>query len=129
MRMIKSIRLGCADIDKSRSFYDATFAAIGGPANTAPAGYPILMYRGEDSPVLILGKAANGEPTTFANGGTILFEAPTADSVAVWHAAGLANGGTCEGQPEPKPQTGGKMGAYLRDPDGNKLGAYFDFPM
>ncbi len=41
-----------------------------------------------------------------------------------WFAAGLANGGTSEGEPGPRAQAKGRYGAYLRDPDGNKLGCY-----
>ena len=129
MRMIKSIRFGISDIARAKAFWDATLAALGGPLNSAPEGSPRLVYRLEDSPLLILGPAANGEPVTYANGGTMLLEAPSAEAVHAWHAAGLANGGTCARQPEPKPQTGGKIGAYLRDPDGNKIGAYFDLPL
>ncbi len=127
--MIKSIRLGCDDLAKGRAFYDATFAALGLPPSSAPEGYPILLYRFPNSPVLILGAALNGEPVTHANGGTILFDAPSKEAVEYWHKAGIENGGLCEGKPEVKPQTGGAFGAYLRDPFGNKLGAYHGLSM
>ena len=47
---------------------------------------------------------------------------------AAWHAAGLAHGGTtCEEPPGEriKAMVGRVYIAYLRDPDGNKLGAFF----
>jgi catechol 2,3-dioxygenase-like lactoylglutathione lyase family enzyme len=119
-----NLRLGCNDLARTRAFYDATFGALGLPPSDTPDNYPIVMYKLPGGPNLALGPARDGEPATHANGGTILFDADSDEAVAAWHAAGLANGGTCEGQPEPKPQTGGKFGAYLRDPDGNKLGAY-----
>ena len=38
------------------------------------------------------------------------------------HAAGLANGGTDDGAPGPRPQYGrGCYAAYLRDPDGLRV--------
>jgi hypothetical protein len=54
----------------------------------------------------------------------MIFAAESEDAVRAWHAAGLANGGTSDGEPEPKPQARGAFGAYLRDPDGTKRGAY-----
>jgi catechol 2,3-dioxygenase-like lactoylglutathione lyase family enzyme len=119
-----NLRLGTNDLAKSRKFYDATFGALGLPPSQTPEAYPIIMYKIPDGPNFAVGPARDGEPATHANGGTILFDADSDEAVAAWHAAGLANGGTCEGKPEPKPQTGGKFGAYLRDPDGNKLAAY-----
>ena len=77
----------------------------------------------------LLNTAYNVIRDCVANGGTILFAADSDEQVAAWHAAGLANGGTCEGQPEPKPQARGAFGAYLRDPDGNKLAAYHGLNM
>ena len=56
----------------------------------------------------------------------MIFEAPSEDAVAAWHAAGLANGGSDEGAPEPKQQARGAFGAYLRDPDGNKMSFIYD---
>jgi catechol 2,3-dioxygenase-like lactoylglutathione lyase family enzyme len=120
-----NIRLGCNDLNKARAFYDATFGALGLPPSQAPANYPIVMYKIPGGHNFAVGPARDGKPATHANGGTILFEADSEEQVRAWHAAGLANGGTCEGKPEPKPQTGGKFGAYLRDPDGNKLGVYY----
>ncbi len=122
--MLLSVRLGTDDKARAKAFYDATFTALGYPLTDTPPEYPILMYRFPGGASLILGPARNGQPVTPANGGTVLFSAPTPEAVAAWHAAGLAHGGTDEGQPEPKPQARGAFGAYLRDPDGNKLGVY-----
>ena len=119
-----NLRLGTNDLDKSRAFYDATFGALGLPASSMPAEYPIIMYKIPGGPNFAVGPARDGQPATHANGGTILFAADSDEQVSAWYEAGMANGGTCEGKPEPKPQTGGKFGAYLRDPDGNKLAVY-----
>jgi len=126
---LMSLRVGCNDLDKARTFYDATFGALGLGPSSAPANYPIAMYKLPGGPSFVVGAARDGQPATHANGGTILFTADSDEAVAAWHAAGLANGGTCEGQPEPKPQARGAFGAYLRDPDGNKLGAYHGLQM
>jgi len=128
MKMI-NVRLGSNDLARARAFYDATFGALGLPACTTPSEYPMIMYKIPGGPNFMLGSARDGQPTTHANGGTILFEADSAEQVAAWHAAGLANGGTCEGAPEAKAQARGAFGAYLRDPDGNKLGAYHGLAM
>ncbi|MDE2404311.1 MAG: VOC family protein [Sphingomonadales bacterium] len=129
MTSLMSLRVGCNDLEKARAFYDATFAALGLGPSGAPAAYPILMYKLPGSPNFVVGAARDGQPATHANGGTILFAADSDAAVAAWHAAGLANGGTCEGVPEAKPQARGAFGAYLRDPDGNKLGAYHGLQM
>jgi catechol 2,3-dioxygenase-like lactoylglutathione lyase family enzyme len=123
MKMI-NVRLGTNDLAKARAFYDATFAALGVGPSATPAEYPMIMYKLPGGPNFALGAARDGQPATHANGGTILFDADSDEQVAAWHAAGLANGGTCEGAPEAKPQARGAFGAYLRDPDGNKLGVY-----
>ena len=123
---LMNLRLGCNDMAKARAFYDATFGVLGLPPSSMPPEYPIIMYKLPGGPNFAVGPARDGQPATHANGGTILFGADSEEQVAAWHAAGLANGGTCEGIPEPKPQAPGSFGAYLRDPDGNKLAAFFN---
>ena len=119
-----SIRFGTNDLAGARAFYDATFAALGIAKSATPPEYPIALYQLPGGIKFIVGPARDGQPATPANGGTVLFAAASPDAVSAWHAAGLAHGGTSEGQPEPKPQARGAFGAYLRDPDGNKLGVY-----
>lgn len=126
--MLKSVRLGSNDLARTRTFYDATFGALGAAPCATPGEYPIVMWD-LDGVRFLAGPARDGEPCTHANGGTIIFEAPSEDAVKAWHAAGLANGGVDEGQPEAKPQARGAFGAYLRDPDGNKLAAYSNLAM
>lgn len=108
--LLKSIRFGMNDKRKARAFYDATFGVFGVAASDTPDEYPILMYKLPGGQAFIVGPARDGNPATFANGGTILLEAESDEAVAAWHAAGLVNGGA--------------FGAYRRDPDGNKLGCY-----
>ncbi len=77
----------------------------------------------------MIGMPRDGEPATHANGGTIIFAAPSPEAVSAWHAAGLAHGGTCEGEPGERPLARGAVGAYMRDPDGNKLAVYAGLQM
>jgi hypothetical protein len=52
------------------------------------------------------------------------------EQVARWHAAGVANGGgSAEAPPGVREAALGSLYlAYLRDPDGNKLGALYRVP-
>lgn len=126
---ILSIRFGTNDVARARAFYDAVLGTLGVAASNVPAEYPMVLYQLPGGPRLLLGPARDGQPATHANGGTLIFAAESEDAVRAWHAAGLANGGTSEGEPEAKPQARGAFGAYLRDPDGNKLGAYYGLQM
>ncbi|HEX2011244.1 MAG TPA: VOC family protein, partial [Roseateles sp.] len=64
----------------------------------------------------------DGRPASAGNGCMTAFAAASPAAVDAAHAAGLAAGGRDEGAPGPRPRYGeGYYGAYLRDPDGNKL--------
>ena len=115
--------LGSNDLERSRKFYDATMAELG-YQNVVPPEAPSLVYAGPGG-TFIVGKPYDGQPATFANGATLGFAAADDEAVSRWHAAGLANGGTDDGAPGPRERApNNSVGAYLRDPDGNKICAF-----
>ena len=118
--MFSHIMVGSNDLEKGKAFYDAVLASLGvGPGT--PFGDRVI-YRGGGG-AFGLTKPINGQPASFANGGTIAFACSSPEQVEAWHAAGVANGGaTCEDPPGPRENPAGRVYlAYLRDPDGNKL--------
>jgi catechol 2,3-dioxygenase-like lactoylglutathione lyase family enzyme len=124
-----SVRFGTNDLTKAKAFYDATFEAIGIAKSSVPPEYQVALYKLGNGTSFVVGPARDGNPATHANGGTVILRAESDEAVKAWHAAGLANGGTCEGPPETKAQARGAFGAYLRDPDGNKVAAYYGLQM
>ena len=122
MTIFNHATLGTNDLNKASGFYDAALAPLG-VNNLGPMGESGVMY-GADHPELVILKPRNGEPACHANGGTMGFRAPSREAVRQFHAAGLANGGTDEGAPGLRTFTPTAYGAYLRDPDGNKICAY-----
>ena len=114
--------LGTNDVLRARKFYDAVMGALGHVSVPLPHG---TLYPGGEAGNLIVATPANGESHTVSNGHTLGFKAKSYAEVDAFHAAGLANGGTCEGPPGVRENAPGKMyGAYLRDPDGNKICAF-----
>lgn len=113
--------VGAIDLAASTTFYDAALAPLG-VNNLGPFGDSIVLY-GKDKPALLVLTPGNGEAPS-SNGVTIGFAAKSQDDVAAFHAAGLAAGGTCEGEPGPRSHLPNAYAAYLRDPAGNKVCAY-----
>lgn len=118
--MLSHITVGSHDLERAANFYDALLAPLGWQrpwlSPTADrqrcAGWPrFYVYR-----------PFNGEPASAVNGSMVVFLAQSNAAVDAAHAQGLAHGGRDEGAPGPRPRYAhGYYGAYLRDPDGNKL--------
>ena len=123
--MFSHVMLGSNDLERSRRFYDALFAAVGArPATTDPKGRLVYAHQGGR---LLISKPIDGGPATHANGGTIGFDMDGPEQVDAWHRAGLDAGGrTIEEPPGVREFWRGQLYlAYLRDPDGNKLCALY----
>lgn len=73
-------------------------------------------------PPLLIGRPYDGAPARVGNGQMVALLAPSRSAVAAAFDAALAHGGTCEGKPGLRPEYHAHyFGAYVRDPDGNKL--------
>ena len=126
--MFSHMMVGSNDIARSKKFYDATFAAMGGkPATTDDHNRLVYMHNGG---IFIVTPPIDGAPATHANGGTIGLAMSGPEQADAWHAAGVANGGTSiEDTPGLRQGGFGPLYlAYLRDPDGNKLCALHRMP-
>ncbi len=120
--MIGYVTLGTSDLQRAARFYDAIaremgtgrmmefdeFIAWGTPGGAAGIG---------------LTKPFDGNPPTVGNGVMVALEAKDKDQVHRLYDIALANGGTDEGAPGPRGDSG-FYAAYFRDPDGNKLNAF-----
>jgi catechol 2,3-dioxygenase-like lactoylglutathione lyase family enzyme len=123
--MFSHIMIGSNNIERSKRFYDAVLQVIGAGEpirNTAKSGHARLFYR-HNGATFCVSEPINGEPATFANGGTIGFSCNSPAQVEEFHKVAVASGGTpIEDAPGLRE---GQMGAlylgYVRDPDGNKL--------
>jgi catechol 2,3-dioxygenase-like lactoylglutathione lyase family enzyme len=119
--MFSHVMVGAKDIEASRKFYDAVFAALEvKPGFQDPKGR--VWWRSKTGAFGITAPI-DGAPATHANGGTIGFACESTAKVDAWHAAGLAHGGaTCEDPPGWRDGATGRVYlAYLRDPSGNKI--------
>ncbi|WP_234054085.1 MULTISPECIES: VOC family protein [unclassified Xanthobacter] len=132
--VIEHMSLGTTDLKRAIAFYDAVLAPLGlvkvadysddggtsacwGPAGALPA---------PDSPP---GSAPfwvelRPDPIQCPPGFHLCFCAPDRAAVHAFHAAGLANGGTDNGGPGPRPQYGETYyAAFIKDPDGWRIEA------
>jgi catechol 2,3-dioxygenase-like lactoylglutathione lyase family enzyme len=120
--MFDHISIGVADIGRARRFYDNALK---------PIGYALLS-EGETS--LGYGKGSVGfwilqvehpVPPDPRSGLHFCFSAPDVPSVAAFHRAALAAGGTDNGLPGHRDEYGADYyAAYVIDPDGYRLEAY-----
>lgn len=118
---INYIMIGSNDLERSRRFYDPVMAELGG---TIVADYPGFAFcYGFDAGARVwISRPYDKQQAAPGNGMMPGYAGRNEDAVRAAHAAALANGGTNEGDPGPRPQYGPHFfGGYVRDPDGNKM--------
>ena len=120
--MLSHVTLGSNDLPKAKAFYEALFGTLGFTKFfDHPSGGAVYGKDGRPQ-IGVLGPY-DGKPATVGNGTMVVFHLPDTGAVDAFHAKALALGGTCEGAPGPRGDTG-YYAAYFGDLEGNKLAAY-----
>ena len=124
--MFSHITVGTRDLAQASAFYDAVLAPLGLRRRAVvPDGGPeaaCWVSPQQTLPRFYVYMPFDRQPASVGNGSMVAFLAPSAAAVTAAHAAGLAAGGQDEGAPGERPHYAvGYFGAYLRDPDGNKV--------
>ena len=127
--MFSHIMIGTNHLEHAKQFYDAVLGVLGAGEpmrNQAPPGHARLFYL-HDGGMFCVTEPINGEPATFANGGTIGFKCHSPEQVQAFHDVAVAHGGqSIEAPPGLRESSIGPLYlAYVRDPDGNKLCAIY----
>jgi catechol 2,3-dioxygenase-like lactoylglutathione lyase family enzyme len=88
------------------------------------SGITRIRWTGVTHVVFSVGTPVNGERASPGNGVHICFEAADRETVREFHRSALKLGGTDEGAPGVRPNYDAHYyGAFVRDPDGNKIEA------
>jgi catechol 2,3-dioxygenase-like lactoylglutathione lyase family enzyme len=119
--MIDHISLSVRDLAVSAAFYDRLLA---------PLGYAKLVERpnsvgfGKKYPELWLNLRSDMAPPALNPGAHVALRARSEDAVLAFHAAALSAGGASDGEPGPRQAAMTTyFGAFILDPDGNKIEA------
>jgi len=128
--MFSHVMFGTQNLTTTAAFYDALLAPLGlKRLPVRPENAEVLASWNDParrSPSFFICVPLNEQPATVGNGGMVAFLADSSGQVDAAYAAGMKTGGRDEGAPGPRPQYGdGYYGAYLRDPDGNKVHVVF----
>lgn len=121
--MIDHVSIGARNIAVTKRFYDAALQPLGYQCLSDSPGS--LGY-GAKAPVFWVNATEQPVPADSRSGLHFCFSAPNRKSVDAFHAAGLASGGSDNGRPGLRADYGaGYYAAFLIDPDGYRIEAYF----
>lgn len=124
---IDHVSVGVTNIKRSKSFYDAALAPLG----MTPV-YPVEIngqlvgvgYGVAGKPSFWIQLPINGQAASMGNGVHIAFRAETREAVDTFFLAALEHGGIEDGRPGLRTEYHPDYyGAFVRDPDGNKIEA------
>jgi catechol 2,3-dioxygenase-like lactoylglutathione lyase family enzyme len=114
--VIDHVGFEVSDLRRSAQFYDAVFYALG--ARRMFESEHAIAYGINDPQLWIVVRGRAPSPGY----GHIALQASGRAAVDAAHAAGIASGGSDDGQPGQRPQYGRRYyAAYLRDPDGLRV--------
>lgn len=120
--MIGYVTVGVRDMEKAKAFYTELLADLGATV-LMDMGRIAFIGTGMDAPMLSVCTPHNeGDPQP-GNGNMVAITAPSKEKADELYHKAIELGGSCEGEPGQRiPDM--FYGAYVRDPDGNKLVFY-----
>ncbi|MGE3301485.1 MAG: VOC family protein [Hyphomonadaceae bacterium] len=121
------VSIGVTDVRRARRFYDAVLAPLGWkPVMPVEVKGTLLGvgYGEAAQPVFWIQLPANERPASAGNGVHVAFNAATREQVDAFYLAALEQGGVDDGKPGLRTEYHPDYyGAFVRDPDGNKVEA------
>lgn len=119
--MIHHASVGTSDLERAKRFYQAIIPLLG--YRLIKQSEQALDYGASDI-AFSVERPLDGKPATGGNGTHIAFLAGDRGAVDAFHREGLAHGGRDAGAPGARPEYDAHYyGAFLYDPDGNKVEA------
>jgi len=119
--MIHHVSVGANDLERARAFYDPLMALLG-LRLTFEDGKSFGYGTGDT--LFSVETPVDGTAASAGNGVHVAFQASDRAMVRRFHELALANGGTSDGAPGPRPDYDANyFAAFVRDPDGNKIEA------
>jgi catechol 2,3-dioxygenase-like lactoylglutathione lyase family enzyme len=119
--MLSHVSLGTSDADRAAAFYDPVLAVLGLRKLQERDG---SVDYGSTMIEFSLEKPPDGKPASVGNGVHVAFAAASRKQVDEFYRVALASGGSDAGAPGLRPEYDGNYyGAFVRDPDGNKVEA------
>ncbi len=120
--MLSHVMVGTNDLARAREFYDPLLGCIG-LYRQDDSDHPWLCYAApQERTLFLVCSPFDQHPATSGNGTLVAFRAHSHDIVDHFYATAMALGAASEGAPALRSQYHDYFyGAYLRDPDGNKL--------
>ena len=122
--MISHVHVGVDDFGRAFAFYDVVLPVLGLALRfrDPEKGWAGWQTPGVARPLFLVGRPFDGRKASPGNGQMIALLAADRATVDRAHAVALAAGGSDEGAPGLRPRYHADYyGAYLRDPEGNKL--------
>jgi catechol 2,3-dioxygenase-like lactoylglutathione lyase family enzyme len=120
--MLHHVSVGVLNVERAANFYDAALGALG--YKRIAEYLPYAIGYGELRPEFWVQLPHNQNAASVGNGTHVGFIARSKDAVHKFHEAALAQGGSNNGEPGPRPDYGPEYyGAFVYDLDGNKLEA------
>ena len=122
--MLSHVFVGISDFERALAFYAAVMPELGWTSKFVDRERPWAGWKpaDQDRPLFLVGAPHNREPAAAGNGQMVALLATSRRAVDAFYTVALARGGACEGPPRLRPEYHPHYyGAYVRDPDGNKL--------
>ena len=120
--MLHHVSVGVTDVTRAAKFYDAVLGTLG--YKRVMEFLPYALAYGEHHPEFWIQLPHDQKPMSVGNGVHLGFVARTKNQVNKFHQAALAQGGSNNGEPGPRPDYGPDYyGAFVYDLDGNKIEA------
>lgn len=120
--MFSHVTLGTNNFEKAETFWDAVMAVLGHPVLFKADGS--AAYGTPTGPKVFIVPPFDGKPAQPGNGVHVAFIVADRAMVEAFYKAAMSHGGSDEGAPGLRPHYHPNYyGAYVRDPDGNKVQA------
>lgn len=122
--MIGYATIGVSDMEKAKTFYTELLGDMGAKL-LLDMGRIAFIGESMQSPMLAVCTPFNGEANHPGNGNMLALQPDSKEAVDSYYKKAIELGATCDGEPGQRIPNQ-FYGAYVKDPDGNKL-AFFQF--